>query len=123
MSTRAAGPAGLAHAPRWAAAYGSQAAAAWLVVRGDARNGEYDVPAFTAFTAQLGLSVAWLLLFFRFRRPAFALADMCLLWLAVAVTVREFARKHRLAAGLLLPYLGWVTYAAAVNAQVWWRER
>jgi tryptophan-rich sensory protein len=123
MSARTTGRVGLGHAPPWAAAYGSQAAAAWLVVRGDAKNGEYDVPAFTAFTAQLGLSVAWLLLFFHFRRPAIALADMCLLWLAVAMTVREFARKHRLAAGLLLPYLGWVTYAAAVNAKVWWRDR
>jgi tryptophan-rich sensory protein len=109
--------------PVWAAAYGSQAAAAWLVIRGDAKNGEYDVPAFAAFIAQLGLSVAWLLLFFRIRRPAVALADLCLLWIAVAITVREFARKHRLAATLLLPYLAWVSYVGAVNARVWWRDR
>jgi tryptophan-rich sensory protein len=64
----------------------------------------------------LTLSVAWLLLFFRLRRPALALATMTLLWVATAVTVIEFARKHRVAASLLLPYLAWLSYAAAINA-------
>ena len=102
--------------PLWAGAYAAQFGAAWLVVSRDADEGEYDVPAFVAFSAQLMLSVAWLLLFFRFRRPAFALATMSLLWVATAVTVVEFARKHRVAASLLLPYLAWLSYAAAINA-------
>lgn len=102
--------------PLWAGAYAAQFAAAWLVVSRDAEEGEYDVPAFTAFTAQLMLSVAWLLLFFRLRRPAIALATMSVLWVATAVTVVEFARKHRVAASLLLPYLAWLSYAAAINA-------
>lgn len=93
------------------------------MVRGDALRGSYDVPAFTAASTQLGLSLAWLLLFFGLRRPGLALVEVCAFWLAVAVTVREFARRHRFAASLLLPYLGWVTYAAAVNANVWWRNR
>jgi tryptophan-rich sensory protein len=102
--------------PLWASAYAAQFAAAWLVVSRDADDGEYDVPAFVAFSAQLTLSVAWLLLFFRLRRPALALATMTLLWVATAVTVIEFARKHRVAASLLLPYLAWLSYAAAINA-------
>jgi benzodiazapine receptor len=123
MAGRRPASTGIDQTPFWAAAYGSQAAAAWLVVRGDARHGEYDVPAFAAFVTQLGLSVAWLLLFLRLERPAWALADMCLLWLAVAVTIREFARKHRVAALLLVPYLAWLSYAATVNTRVWWRTR
>lgn len=102
--------------PLWAAAYGAQFAAAWLVVSRDADEGEYDVPAFAAFSAQLMLSIAWLLLFFRLRRPALALATMTMLWVATAVTVVEFARKHRVAASLLFPYLAWLSYAAAINA-------
>ncbi|MBV9292673.1 MAG: tryptophan-rich sensory protein [Frankiales bacterium] len=122
MSRVATAP-GVDRTPAWAGAYAAQLTAAWLVFSGDAKDGEYDVPAFTAFCTQLGLSVAWLLLFFRLRRPALALADACLLWLATAVTVREFARKHRVAAALLLPYLVWVTYAAAVNGRAWWASR
>ena len=102
--------------PLWAGAYAAQFMAAWFVVSRDAEEGEYDVPAFVAFSTQLTLSVAWLLLFFRLRRPALALATMSMLWVAVAVTVIEFARKHRVAASLLLPYLAWLSYAAAVNA-------
>ena len=102
--------------PLWVGAYAAQFAAAWLVVSRDADEGEYDVPAFAAFSSQLMLSVAWLLLFFRLRRPALALATMSLLWVATALTVVEFARKHRVAASLLLPYLAWLSYAAAINA-------
>jgi translocator protein len=110
-------------APLWAGALGSQFTAAWLVVSGDATEGEYDVPAFAAFSVQMGLSMVWLLLFFRLHRPALALVDICVLWVATAVTVREFARKHRLAAALVLPYLAWVSYAAFVNGRVWWGAR
>ena len=109
--------------PLWAGAYATQFAAAWLVVSRDADQGEYDVPAFTAFSTQLMLSVAWLLLFFRFHRPALALVSMCALWTATAVTVREYARKHRVAASLLIPYLAWLTYAAAINGRTWWQSR
>jgi tryptophan-rich sensory protein len=109
--------------PLWAGALGSQFTAAWLVVSGDAHEGEYDVPAFAAFSTQMGLSMAWLLLFFRLRKPALALVDICVLWVATVFTAREFARKHRVAAGLVLPYLAWVSYAGLVNGRVWWRSR
>ena len=46
-----------------------------------------------------------------------------MLWLAVALTIREFARRHRFAAALLLPYLAWVSYVAVVNLDVWRRNR
>ncbi|HEU5035264.1 MAG TPA: TspO/MBR family protein [Mycobacteriales bacterium] len=108
--------------PLWVAAFGGQISAAWLVIRGDAERGEYDVPAFVAFSTQLALSLAWLLLFFRLQRPAVALADVCALWLAVAVTIREYARRHRVAAALLLPYLAWVSLAGAVNLRACWRR-
>ena len=109
--------------PLWAGAFGSQLTAAWLVVSGDAHEGQYDVPAFAAFWTQMMLSLAWLLLFFRLRRPALALVDISALWLATALTMREFARRHRIAAALVLPYLAWVSYAALVNGRVWWRAR
>jgi tryptophan-rich sensory protein len=109
--------------PAWAVLYATQAVAAWLVWRGDARRAEYDVPALGTYSLQLGLNLAWTLLFFGLRRPAWALVEICVLWLAIAVTIREFSRKHRFAAALLLPYLAWVTYAAALNAGIWRRNR
>jgi translocator protein len=107
----------------WSLTYAGQSVSAWLVWRADAARGEYDVPAMAAYGAQLGLSVAWALLFFGLRRPALALVSACVLWVAVAVTVVEFARRHRWAAMLLVPYLGWATYATLVNAAAWWTAR
>ena len=45
------------------------------------------------------------------------------MWMAVAGTTLLFVRQ-RLAAGLLLlPYLAWVTFATALNAAIWRRNR
>jgi translocator protein len=109
--------------PAWALLYANQAVAAWLVWRGDARRAEFDVPALSSYGVQLGLNLAWTFLFFGLRRPGLALIEICVLWVTIAVTIRDFARKHRFAAALLVPYLAWVTYAVALNAGLWWRNR
>jgi tryptophan-rich sensory protein len=35
----------------------------------------------------------------------------------------KFARIDRLAAGLMIPYQFWVTFATALNAAIWWLNR
>jgi tryptophan-rich sensory protein len=109
--------------PAWSVLYAGQAVAAWLVWRGDDERDELDVPALSSYVLQLGLNLAWTLLFFGLRRPGLALVDSCVMWLAIVVTIREFGRRHRFAATLLLPYLAWVTFATALNFSVWRRNR
>ena len=46
-----------------------------------------------------------------------------MLWIAIAATVAAFARRSRVAAWLLVPYLAWVTFALALNAAIWRRNR
>jgi tryptophan-rich sensory protein len=41
------------------------------------------------------------------------------LWCIVAATVSSFWRISTLAAALLIPYLAWVTFAAALTFSVW----
>jgi benzodiazapine receptor len=113
----------LAFGPIWSILYAEQAVAAWLVWRSGDDHDAVDVPALTSYSVQLGLNLAWTLLFFGVRRPALALLDVCALWIAIAVTIREFGKRHKLAAGLLLPYFAWTTYAALLNADIWWRNR
>jgi tryptophan-rich sensory protein len=38
---------------------------------------------------------------------------------ALVATIVAFARQSALAAWLLAPYLGWVTFAAALNGAIW----
>jgi translocator protein len=107
----------------WSLTYASQSVGAWLMWRSDAARGEYDVPGIALYGSQLGLSVAWAMLFFGLRRPTLALITACMLWVAIALTITEFARRHRFAAMLLFPYLAWATYAAAMNLATWHLRR
>ena len=109
--------------PAWTMLYANQAISAWWVWRGDAARAQFDVPAITSYAVQLGLNLAWTLLFFGLRRPGLALLDLCVLWLAIALTIREFGRQHRVAAMLLVPYLAFMTYAVVLNAAIWRRNR
>jgi tryptophan-rich sensory protein len=43
-----------------------------------------------------------------------------LLWIAIALTLWCFFQLQRVAGWLMVPYLLWVTYAAALNGTIWW---
>ena len=108
-----------AFGPVWTALYAGNAVSAWLVWRAGPREAR---PALTLYGAQLALNAAWPLLFFGLRRPGLALVEIAVLWVAIVATVAAFARRHRVAALLLVPYLAWVTFAMALNADLWRRN-
>ena len=62
---------------------------------------------------------AWPWLFFAWRRGMWAFGEVVLLVIVVAITVGAFWRVRRMAAVLLLPYLAWVGFAAALTLAVW----
>jgi benzodiazapine receptor len=114
---------GAAFAPAWSVVAASQAVGAWLLWRAEDSRDALDVPALSSYAVQLWLSLAWMLLFFGLRRPALAMVEICVLWLAVALTIAEFGRRHRLAALLVLPSLAAISYVAVLNAAIWRRNR
>lgn len=102
--------------PVWSALYLGMAIAAWLVWRQrqvDPRVG------LSLFGVQLILNVAWSGLFFGLRNPAAAFVDVILLWWAILATIFAFARSSRGGAVLLVPYIGWVSFAALLNWTIW----
>ena len=105
--------------PVWTVLYAGNAVSAWLVWRANPQEAR---PALTVYGAQLALNAAWPLLFFGLKRPGLALVEIALLWVAIAATVAAFARQHRVAALLLVPYLAWVTFALALNWELWRRN-
>lgn len=70
------------------------------------------------FTLNGFVNVLWSLLFFRLHRPDWALAEVGVLWLSIALLIVVLRRHSRFSAWLLAPYLLWVTFAAALNAEV-----
>jgi translocator protein len=104
-------------APVWTVLYLTIAVSGWLVWRGVGFSGA--TLAFTIFALQLVLNAAWTPLFFGLHRIDLGLLDIMLLWLFIIVTIIFFYPVNLIAALLLLPYLAWVTFAAALNFAVW----
>ncbi|MBB6436042.1 TspO/MBR family protein [Streptomyces candidus] len=109
-------PPGWLFGPVWTVLYATIAVAAWLVLRRPAGSVR---PAMTWWSVQLALNLAWTPLFFAAGEYGLAFLDICLLLVALAVTMVMFARHRRSAALLLVPYAAWVTFAAALNLSIW----
>jgi benzodiazapine receptor len=104
-------------APVWSTLYILMGVAAWLVWR---RVGFAGAPvALALFGFQLVLNALWSYLFFGIHQPAIAFVDIVVLWLAILATTIGFWRVSVPAGVLLLPYLCWVTFASALNLQLW----
>lgn len=103
-------------APVWTTLYAMMGVAAWRVWRmgGWARH----ATALNLFLAQLTLNFGWSILFFSVQTVTGALVDIVVLWALIAATIWSFWRIDRVAAWLLLPYLAWVSFAAALNATI-----
>ena len=70
--------------------------------------------SFSSFSIWPGASI-----FFGLHRIGAALIEIAVLWLAIFATLVLFWRADRLAGALLLPYLAWTGFAAALNHQFW----
>ena len=64
------------------------------------------------------VNVLWSLLFYRLRRPDWALAAVAMLWMSILVLIVFLGRFSPRSAWLLAPYLAWVSFAAALNYAV-----
>ncbi len=103
--------------PVWTLLFIAMAFAAWLVWEGEEgfrRHGRLWL-----FGAQLAANVMWSALFFTFGDTGAALADIALLWILVVAATVAFWRVHRTAGLLMVPYLGWLTFAAVLNFSIW----
>jgi benzodiazapine receptor len=103
--------------PVWTFLYLSMAVAAWLVWRCVGLLGA-ALPL-ALFGIQLGLNLAWSIIFFGLKNIGLAMLEIVLLWLAIAATTFAFWRVNVLAGWLFVPYLAWVTFAAVLNFSVW----
>lgn len=99
--------------PVWTFLYLSMAVAAWRVWR----RGGWNVQRkpLVIFLVQLALNALWSPLFFGWKQPALAFADIVLLWVSIMGTILAFRNVDKVATVLLVPYLLWVSFAAVLN--------
>ena len=103
--------------PAWTLLYFLMAIAAWLVWKQPIS--QLRSQALLLFWVQLGLNFAWSLLFFRAHLIAFALVDILLLWVMIALTGIRFFRLKKSAGWMFLPYFAWVSFASILNLAIW----
>lgn len=105
--------------PAWTTLFGLMAwsgVLAWRASAAQAIETRQRLLALWALNAVL--NVAWSLLFFKLQRPDLAVIEVCLLWASIVLLIRHLRPYAPKAAGLLWPYLAWVSFAAALNAAV-----
>ena len=111
-------PPNWAFGPVWTLLYMMMAVAVWLVWRERGFAGAAAL-AIALFAIQLILNSLWSIIFFGWRRPGLALAEIFFLWAAIFATMLSFWRISHAAGWLMWPYLLWVTFAGFLNLSIW----
>jgi translocator protein len=110
-------PPDAAFGPAWSVIYLLTAIAAvrvWLRCHAGRERRQW----LSALAANGAINVFWSWLFFKARRPDWALAEVVLLWLSIVLLILIARRHDVIAALLLVPYLLWVAFAASLNLAV-----
>jgi len=110
-------PPAMLFGPVWTVLYTVMAIAAWWVWR--VGGFRINRTALTLFLVQLAFNALWSWLFFVWHLGALALADILILCVLVVATLISFWRVRALAGAMLVPYLAWISFAAALNYSVW----
>jgi len=110
-------PPGWLFGPVWGMLYLLMGVSAWLVWR-QRYNRSVSFPL-ACYLLQLAANGLWSWLFFGRQWIGLALIDLIVLVILVAITAAMFRRVHRSAGYMLLPYLLWVSFATALNFQIW----
>ncbi len=76
-------------------------------------------PAVIVWGISLVFNAAWSYIMFGQHQIGWAVVDVIAMWLSIVTFIVLAWPVDRTAALLFLPYLAWVTYAAALNIQIW----
>jgi translocator protein len=106
-------PPGAAFGVAWSILYTLQGIALAMVL--NARGNRLRGTAVMLFVVQLALNLAWSPLFFAFHQITAALWLIIAIFVAALATTFVFGRIRPLAAWLMVPYLAWLCFAAALN--------
>ena len=94
---------------------GISAARVWL-----SKDPAEKAMGINVFITQLVVNFFWSPIFFNAQAYGFALLWLVLLWVLVALMILSFRKIDPIAAWLQIPYLLWLTFAAYLNAGVWY---
>lgn len=110
-------PPGWLFGPVWGILYLAMSVSAWLIWR-HRSTVKLSMPL-ALYLVQLLLNGLWSWLFFGRQLIGTALIDLMILTLLIAITTAMFMRIQKAAGIMMLPYLLWISFATALNFQIW----
>lgn len=110
-------PPGSVFGPVWMVLYTMMGIAAWLIWR----EGGFRAAsaALWLYLVQLTVNALWSWTYFQWKSGPLSFGVIMLLWVLILMTIFAFRKIRPLAAGLLVPYVLWVTFAAVLNFITW----
>jgi len=111
-------PPGIVFPIVWTVLYALMGIGAALVYQGPASAARRR--GLTLFFVQLAFNFLWSIIFFNLQSYGLALIWLVALWGLILAMVLAFRKVDQTAARLQIPYLLWVTFAAYLNAGVWY---
>lgn len=105
----------------WPVLYTLGAVSAWRVARAP-RTPERGL-ALGLWGAQLAFNAAWSPLFFGAHRPGLAMADLAGNYVSLGAYALTARKVDGPAAAMVLPYVGWLTFAGVLNASIIGKNR
>lgn len=99
----------------WSILYLLMALSAWMVLNTASNQ---RMLLITLYFVQLAVNFAWPFLFFIQEALGLAFVWLLILWGLVFVLMTGFYHVRKASAGLLLPYLLWLSFAAVLNFTV-----
>ena len=105
-------------APVWITLFVLMGIALYLVWQSGTEKRDVRI-ALGIFCVQFFFNVIWSFLFFGLKSPLLGFIDILILWVMIVVTLWAFYLVKKSAAYFLIPYIAWVTLAAALNGAVY----
>jgi len=103
--------------PMWTLLYVLMGIACYLIWKGDHPQKK---KLLTLFFVQLFLNALWSPAFFGLESPILGLIVIVPLWALILTCIIQFRKASKLASGLMVPYLLWVSFATVLNFSIWW---
>jgi geranylgeranyl reductase len=107
-------PPNWAFGPIWGIVGACTCAAAVIIWRASPTEWDKAI-TIVLFALNACLNVLWNVLFFKLKRPDWAMIEVVFLWLSILALIIAFYPRAPLSAAFLLPYLIWVSIASVLN--------
>lgn len=101
----------------WTMLYALMGASLWLFILSERPN---KGPALALYGVQMAVNLSFTPLMFGLQSTLLGFLNVLALVPLVALTIIRFHRFSRGAALILVPYLGWISFALVLAGSLWW---